>query len=263
MQIKVYVCFLIFLSFNSLFAQNEEDKSRLSDNFKHNVKNIDDFIDRFNNVKKISLRDSLNDTTHSSILVSLFDLQDQNLIQNKDSKDFVKFISSKKIYKLNYYDSLWYAIARCQYEYKGNDVIIDIYLKIEMDTNGGVKWVIQDFKSDFLKSQFNNQNEYINPVDNDLNFVKLGNLLSKGMISKNLIIKDAKYNNYNLYSYLISEKQLKFKYVMSTSYLFMQIPEWVFVLSYKERNDKNSGLLITYVKKMSNEEKNNFFNILF
>jgi hypothetical protein len=47
MQIKVYVCFLIFLSFNSLFAQNEEDKSRLSDNFKHNVKNIDDFIDRF------------------------------------------------------------------------------------------------------------------------------------------------------------------------------------------------------------------------
>jgi hypothetical protein len=263
MQIKVHVYFLVFLSFNSFFAQNEEEKLRLSNNFKHNVKNIDDFIDRFNNVKKISLRDSFNDTTHSSILVSLFDLQDQNLIQNKDSKDFVKFISSKKVYKLNYYDSLWYAIARCQYEYKGKDVVIDIYLKIEMDANGGVKWVIQDFKSDFLKSPFKNDSDYINPVDNDLNFVKLGSLLSKGAISRSLIVKDAKYNNYNLYSYLVSEKLLKFKHVINTSYWFMQIPEWGFVLSYKERNDKNSGLLITYVKKMSNEEKHNFFNILF
>jgi hypothetical protein len=263
MHIRISVLIVSCFFCNILLSQNQDNFQRLTSNFKHNVKNIDDFIDRFNNIKKISLRDSFNNTTHSSILVSLFDLQDQNLIQNKDSKEFVKFISSKKIYKLNYYDSLWYAIARCQYDYKGNDVIIDIYLKIEMDTNGGVKWVILDFKSDFLKCQFNNQNEYINPVDNDLNFVKLGNLLSKGIISKNLIIKDAKYNNYNLYSYLISEKQLKFKYVISTSYLFMQIPEWAFVLSSKDRNDKNSGLLITYVKKISNEEKNNFSNIFF
>ena len=263
MHIRKSLFIVCYLFYNILLSQNKDDIQRMSNNFKHNVKNIDDFIDRFNNIKKISLRDSFNDTTHSSILVSLFDLQDQNLIQNKDSKDFVKFISSKKLYKLNYYDSLWYAIARCQYEYKGNDIIIDIYLKIEIDTNGGVKWVIQDFKSDFLKSPFKNDNEYVNPVDNDLNFVKLGNLLSKGVISRSLIVKNNKYNNINLYSYLIQEKLLKFKYVLSTSYLIMQIPEWAFVLSYRERNEKNSGLLITHVKKMSNEEKNNFFNIFF
>jgi len=49
--------------------------------------------------------------------------------------------------------------------------------------------------------------------------------------------------------------QLKFKEINSVKFHFFQVKNWYFELSYFNRNDTNSGWLISNLKFVNDEEK--------
>lgn len=59
----------------------------------------------------------------------------------------------------------------------------------------------------------------------------------------------------SLFFYQMKKRKLKFKEINSVKFHFLQIKNWYFELSYFNRNNKNSGWLISNLIYIEDEQK--------
>jgi hypothetical protein len=270
--------FLIFISFSvchhRLFSQvisnNDNAKEK---HFVYEVKEIDEFFERFNDEKGSFIRGVYKahhvkfDIPRQRLIRSLFNYE--NML--KDSDMINKFVSdvtkkNKPIY-LDYYGDDWYAELTCKFKYNDASIVIPVIMKIEMTQNKGSKWMIVAVGSSALKSkivvtemaQSKVKSNIISPTSNGTNFVSLKRAFDdKENLSDYFESAYFKMSNVLEFYNAILNRDIEFLDVIKLKYHFLLAGGWIFTVEDFIREELNSGWLINHMEKVSSEEMDDY-----
>ncbi|MBO6117192.1 MAG: hypothetical protein J6P44_01470 [Bacteroidales bacterium] len=236
--------------------------------YRSKIKLVDEFMDRFN------FKDTLPNLSYNSAedslkhIISLFDMQ--TLFADKSKKEFDKALAFAEAVvqnnvKLNYEDSLWYAKLKCKGKLGGRAITFFLYLTVENRKEDMYKWVIASTEADeFTFAQSDPLSRaMIMPDDHETKFVSLKQIFKhdKSFITR-YASRKFKADPLTVFFTLVNSGQFTFDYVEETEFYFLQVPEYIFSISYYDREEKNSGWLIGEVKEISREERTELLNKL-
>jgi hypothetical protein len=274
--------FWIFISFsvcqNRLFSQvisnNDNAKEK---HFIYEVKQIDEFFERFNDEKGSFIRGVYKahhvkfNIDRQRLIRSLFNYENMS----KDSVMINKFVSDvtkkKKPIYLDYYGDDWYAELTCKFTYNSSFIVIPVIMKIEMTPNKGSKWMIVAVGSSNLKSkivvtemaQSKVKSNIISPTSNGTNFVSLKRAFDdKENLSDYFESVYMKRSNMLEFYNAILNRDIEFQDVIKLKYHFLLAGGWIFTVEDFIREELNSGWLINYMEKVSSIEMENYRNKL-
>ena len=266
---KILYNFLILFICLPVFAQNisfngfSEDETVL---YTMN-KQVGQFVRRFNMEedpygKRLAENDPKyhNRKLRQDILPIMFDTYNPRT-SGKLKQYFIDDVTNKEnpVY-LNFLDKNWYAEVSATFLANGDEVNIILYLTLE-EENLGSKWIISNVYYSYFPNLFPHtedsvhQQYFLHPQSHELDFMNLRRALEDpGHIELYAS------NNYtpdflSLFFYQMKKGQLKFKAINSVKFHFFQIENWYFELSYFNRNDTNSGWLISNLKFVNNQDK--------
>ncbi len=261
--IVIEILFLITIlkGFSQIFTPGFNENE-----LKIRVKQLSEFMSRFNyendfNGQKV---DTFNIETRKKYILSLFD---NKMFEESPCDSLLelvkKFITSvcQKEQFLKFTDHNWYSVAKCKANYKGEDKDLAIILKPEKVKEFEYKWVIFSVKAEFLtlNPQKENPGLMISPVDNELNFMDLHDVLKRNSTSViNYAKKDYKVDALTVLFSFIKSEQLKISPIEKVKYHFLQIPNWAFTVEHFEREEGNVGWLISSIRKMNDSQKANY-----
>jgi hypothetical protein len=244
--------------------QNSIQDSLYEQQLKLRVKQVDEFLARFNyeidhEGKKVENR--LDRERRKKQLVSLID---RNYWHKKDSlrrKNISNFMEqvcgdSSKIWLISLYDPNFYAKATCKVKYLGKDETLLLTLKIVRDAKQNVRWVIEAAQAPFLEIVPKDSTKSISPVNHELNFMQLAQITEQD--ASNIATytdQNFRANQLSILLYLIKNKQLKIEFVKDISFHFLQIPNYIFIVEHKERTVGNTGWLMTEILQANLHEK--------
>ncbi|HTB24121.1 MAG TPA: hypothetical protein VK711_02065 [Puia sp.] len=270
--------FLFFISFSvchhRLFSQvisnNENAKEK---HFVYEVKEIDEFFERFNDEKGSFIRGVYKahhvkfNIPRQLLIRSLFNYENMS----KDSVMTNKFVSDvtrkKKPIYLDYYGDDWYAELACKFRYNAATIVIPVIMKIEMTQNKGSKWMIVAVGSSNLKSriivtemaQSKVKTNIISPTSNGTNFVSLKRAFDdKENLSDYFESSYMKRSNMLEFYNAILNRDIDFLDVIKIKYHFLLAGSWIFTVEDFIREELNSGWLINHMEKVSPEGMDNY-----
>jgi len=231
------------------------------------TKQFNEFLDRFN-YKTTFTGEPVDSAFRSKIprdkmVNALFDLKDKRTDPaSKDySKDYVelknRFIGEVigKNLQVTRYSGKIIAEARSQVVYKGSPKRISVFLAQEVVNESRIKWVILDVKGEmfsFLKSD-TTFIRFIPPSSNETDFMNLKRALEDISYLQYYAGKDYEPDNLTLFFYLVNTGVLKFEYVDEVIYHITDLPGWCMKIREFNRNDLNSGWLISDLSENSLE----------
>jgi hypothetical protein len=279
---KTYILkFLIFISFSicqhRLFSQVYSNNDAKEKHFIYEVKEIDEFIERFNDDPGSFIR-SVYKAHHTK-----FNINRQRLIRSLfnyenmswDSVMMKKFISEvtnkKKPIYLDFYGDNWYAELTCKFKYNFSSIVIPIIMKIEMTQNKGSKWMIVAVGSSTLKSrivvtemaQSKIKTKFISPTSYGTNFVSLGRAFEdKENLSSYFQTFYFKRSHMLEFYNAILNHEIEFLDVIKIKYHFLLADKWIFTVENFPREALNSGWLINHIQRVSSFEMENYRNKL-
>lgn len=239
--------------------------------FLFEVKQIDEFFERFNDEKKSFLRQNIGryypnvTIDRIALLNTLFD----NTRVGSGSlykKQFVQAVSQHQPpYFLNFYDQGWYAEVGCVFLSSQRSISATVILRIDSDSTGGSRWVISAIRPDriprrpgkpVLQARMSTVH-FLSPMSHTTNFSGLyrafedrenmgcyiGSELTTDTVSVAFLQE------------FLTQKSIRFEYVKSVQYFFSQVPGWRFVVSAcaKEKSI-NTGWLITELVRSERTE---------
>jgi hypothetical protein len=269
--------FLIFISFSvchhRLFSQvisnNDNAKEK---HFVYEVKEIDEFFERFNDEKGSFIRGVYKahhvkfNIPRRRLIWSLFNYENMA----KDSVIINQFVSdvtkSKKPIYLDYYGD-WYAELTCKFKYKTAFIEIPVIMKIEMTQNKGSKWMIVAVGTSALKSkivvtemtQSKIKTNIISPTSNGTNFVSLKRVFDDKENLSDYFESAYIYDSNMLEFYnAILNGDIDFLDVVRIKYHFLLAGRWIFTVEDFIREELNSGWLINHMEKVSSVEMDNY-----
>jgi hypothetical protein len=270
--------FLIFISFSvchhRLFSQvisnNDNAKEK---HFAYEVKEIDEFFERFNDEKGSFIRGVYKahhvkfNIPRQRLIRSLFNYENMS----KDSLMINKFVSDvtkkKKPIYLDYYGDDWYAELTCKFRYNASSIVIPLIVKLEMTQNKGSKWMIVAVGVSSLKSkivvteltQSKVKTNIISPTSNGTNFVSLKRAFDdKENLSDYFESTDMKRSNMLEFYNAILNGDIDFLDVIKIKYHFLLAGRWIFTVEDFIRENLNSGWLINHLEKVSSAETDNY-----
>jgi len=258
--------FLLFftLFYATLYAQTEDVSGE--ENFAYQVKQVDEFIERFNNsdfsfIKQyLKNKYNIEDVSRSELIKSLFNHADTTWIK----EDVVQFLADVTDNKyppyLDFYDDNWYAELNCMGTYKGKKEGFTLILQVEtVEATGGAKWVVVGVSADFLNlPQSKDYRKALNPASYGTDFMGLIDALADTANYQNYISSSAQPSQLLLFFNELYEKNLTFKQVNDITYHFLQIDNWIFQVRDFKRDTKNSGWLISSLLKVNDEQKQQY-----
>jgi len=162
---------------------------------------------------------------------------------------------------LNFLDKNWYAEVSTTYIADGAEVNIILYLTLEKE-NLGSKWVISNVWYSYFPSLFpeidsaRQARYFLHPMSHELDFMNLHKALDRPDRVQYYASKNYQPDYLTLFFYQSKMGKLKFKEINNVKFHFFQIPGWYFELSYFNRDDKNSGWLISNLIYVNDQEKN-------
>ncbi|PLX04212.1 MAG: hypothetical protein C0595_04390, partial [Marinilabiliales bacterium] len=151
---------------------------------------------------------------------------------------------------LNFLDKNWYAEVSATFLADGEEVSLIIYLRLQ-EENLGSKWIISNvyysyFPHLFPKADTLEKAKYfLHPQSHELDFMNLHKALDNPKHIEYYASNDYRPDYLTLFFYQMKKGNLKFKEINSVKFHFLQIKNWYFELSYFNRNDNNSGWLIS------------------
>lgn len=230
-------------------------------------KQVGQFVKRFNMEedqygKVLSLNDERyrNNDLRKQLLPGMFDKYNPRTsgklkqffmddVTNEDSSVFLKFL-----------DKNWYAEVSTTYIADGAEVNIILYLVLEKE-NLGSKWVISNVWYSYFPSLFPEVDSaeqakyFLHPMSHELDFMNLHKALDRPDHIQNYASHYYRPDFLTLFFYQTKTGSLKFKQINDVKFHFFQIPDWYFELSYFNRNDSNSGWLISNLIYVNDKEK--------
>ncbi len=269
---------LIFISFSichhRLFSQVISNNNNAKEkHFVYEVKEIDEFFERFNDEKGSFIRGVYKahhvkfDIPRERLIRSLFNYE----IMSKDSVMINQFVSDitkkKKPIYLDYYGDDWYAELTCKFKYNDATIEIPVVMKIEMTQNKGSKWMIvavepSDLKSKIIVTEMTQskvKTNIISPTSNGTNFVSLKRAFDdKENLSDYFESTYMKRPNMLEFYNAILNRDIDFLDVIKLKYHFLMAGGWIFTVEDFIREELNSGWLINHLEKVSSVEMDNY-----
>lgn len=232
-------------------------------NFLVRTKQFNEFVDRFN--YKTDFNGNHIDSGFMSkfprdkMIHSLFDLKDPRIEQNTknwsksyfDKKtEFINEVIHKNLLIHKYSDKI-IAEAKSRIIYRGTPKTISIFLTQEIVGNDRVKWVIMNVRGEFLN--FNKSDtsyiRFIQPSSNETDFMNLKRAFEDIDHLKDYASRDYEPDNLSIFLYMINSGLVRFEYVDEVVYHIIDIPGWCIKVKELNRNEMNSGWLITDITK--------------
>jgi hypothetical protein len=238
------------------------------------VKQLDQFIKRFNNEENIftgnvktiaeiseERKNALSyQTERKKILLTLFNLKDTSLLSNS-TVDFINFVGDDTNHiAISYYDADWFATVNCTMTYKGKNQNITLTLKNEGNYRNGFKWILAGVNADFINIAASRKDttKFISPMNHELGFMDLHSAFTD---SKNIIDYTSKTfypDNLSVFLFLVKSGEIKYIQVNAIKYHFLQVKNWRFTVEYFNRPDNNAGWLISSLVNCSDSDKMNY-----
>lgn len=250
--------FILSLS-SRLNAQLVSNDSYIQDKLNYSVKQLSQFIDRFNFNDTLVPKININPSKKLNIL-SLFNSEDSAFENNSSTIDFINQITKDSINtEINFTDSNWYAIAKGVFLYQGKEVNINVTLQVNGNKTKGYKWAMVGVSSNIfsVKEKRDSSFYFINPMNHEIGFTEL----SKALREKERIFECSNKNEIDFLSiflFMIKNGDIKLKQISKVEFVFLQIPNWTFRVDNFNRLEYNSGWLITKLVHQTNTQKQDF-----
>lgn len=248
-----------------------------NDNFAFKVKQIDEFIERFNNAQSTLIKDyvrehySVDSLSRAALIISLFNQEDTTWDEAK-VRAFVDDVTQETSRRetsrretspenssslLDFYDGGWYAELDCLGQYRGKTEHFTLVLSLEVLPQGrGSKWVINGVEADFLGLGYDtDRSRTLNPASHDTDFMNLIVALQDTVNFRNYLSARAQPSQLLLFLDELCEGHLVFKNVQEITYHFLQIDNWIFKVRDFNRNNANSGWLISELMQVTDAQK--------
>ena len=226
-------------------------------NYRISVKQVEEFMKRFNLEQTNELFEAENDSLKRRVL-NMTGLLNFELIKSRSDevREFVMAMLDNKV-KLAFTDTTWNAVATCEAIYQGKPTRIVLLLGTEHIKETMYKWVIKDATGDILKlkPQKSNPGLKIMPTDNEVNFMSLGHITT--VEAKNILnykAKNSEVNELSVFLALVSQGLLKIQHVTELEYQFHVPHLYDFTVKQFRREALNSGWLISDFNKIDENE---------
>ena len=256
--------------FSQVYSINDGTRDK---HFIYEVKEIDEFFERFNDDPGSFLRGVYKahqtkfNISRQRLIRSLFNYENTSW----DSSAMNKFISEvtnrKKPVYLDFYGNNWYAELTCRFNYNSSSIEIPIIMKIEMTRNKGSKWMIVAVGSSFLKSkvvvtemaQSKIKTKYLSPTSHGTNFVSLKRAFEdKENLSSYFESFYFKRSHMLEFYNAVLNHEIEFMDVIKIKYHFLVAGKWIFTVENFSREALNSGWLINQLQRVSSVEMENY-----
>ncbi|NQU35640.1 MAG: hypothetical protein HQ521_20630 [Bacteroidetes bacterium] len=196
------------------------------------------------------------------ILPGMFDNYNPRTSGNL-KKYFINDVTNEKVpVYLNFLDNNWYAEVSATFMIKGREESLILFLTLE-EENLGSKWILsnvyfRNFSLLFPKVDSTEQTKhFLHPQSHELDFMNLHKALENSGYVELYASTNYQPDYLTLFFYMMKTNQLKFKKIDSVKFHFFQINNWYFELSFFDRDDINSGWLISnlvYVNETDKQE---------
>lgn len=161
---------------------------------------------------------------------------------------------------LNFLDKNWYAEVSASFLNEGTEVNLILFLTLEKEGLGS-KWIISNVYDNDLHQLFPQESEsghlkyFLHPLSHEIDFMNLHKALDDPRHIEYYASTEYRPDYLTLFFYMMKTGTLRFEHINSVKFHFFQIKNWYFELSYFNRNNTNSGWLISNLKYLSKEEK--------
>ncbi|HKR06318.1 MAG TPA: hypothetical protein VJY62_16905 [Bacteroidia bacterium] len=216
--------------------------------------------------------------TRKKLILSLFDHKSAEINLSELDTFILQATDSIHPEFLKYRDIDWYAELRCKVFHKGKLKKLTLILKVEKSDQNAFRWSVVSAKADFLNYNYSkadsiyfkqlnekfNKDSYFNPlyflspVCHGLDFMNIDNVfINKGHVN-DYIYKGPYSIELSRLILQIQKSEIKFVQVNSVRYHLLQINGWILTVDNFERNEKNSGWLISRLFKASSSQKSDY-----
>ena len=256
----------LFLSFGTLFAQFPSQITKNEElNFALEVKQIDEFIERFNYQENTLLLEYVaenypgKDLDRVSLLRSLFNQTNVDWDSALVEKFVKQMTNPLRPEVIDFMEDNWYAAVECSVIFKGKVHTPTLILQIQQERDLSSKWIIRAVDADFLHfPPKSNPEHFLNPISHSTDFMGL----SKAMRNKGHL-PDYAYGDFqpdllSVYLYEVMRGNIQFIQVNTITYHFLQVEGWIFQVRRHLRNSRNSGWLIDKLIVADRVYKNNY-----
>lgn len=234
--------------------------------FQYRVKQLDEFMSRFNGEESVNIQvtDSLK---YPLNLLYLFN--NELFTANRDSmqRQANAFIQTVIKYRssLHYEDADWFAEVGCHCMYKNKKDTLTLFLKPEKIEEFQYRWVIIGAKGKLLRLTPANRNRGLDilPNNHEVAFRALSKIAQLG--SNNILnYAERDYQPHELSAFyaLVYADALKIETTGNITYHFLKVPGYVFCVNRFNRKGNNTGWLISRLIPMNEQEKQNYYNQL-
>lgn len=225
------------------------------ENFEYNIKQIDEFILRFN-LKELLIQPDQSAQYERDNRMLLFD-KNYYLANEETLTEFLSIVE-KEHTTLSFYDSTWYAIAECNVTFQGKKDRITLFLRTEQVKDDIYKWSIMDARGSILELTPKTKSDKLHllPTDNEVNFIALQSVTTTN--APNITLYDVKSHandRLSVFNSLVYYKLLKIDNVQELTYCFTQVNGYKFYVKDFVREAKNAGWLIYEVKKVGKKDE--------
>lgn len=265
-----WVC-LLFLVFDRLsgqvFINNAGARER---HFAAEVKQIDEFFERFNDVPNSFLRKEYElyhkkfNLTRAQLVRSLFNYETHSWDSTQIDEFVGTVINVDKPLLLDFYGKGWFAEVNCKFEYNATVIEIPIILRIEADADKRSKWMIAAVKHNAIRQEVQvtavedsmKKNKFINPASHANGFIELARVFEdKAHLSDYFERGFFKRTNSLGFYHALLKNQIRFIAVKDIRYHYLQVDQWIFIVENFQRDSLNSGWLINHLKSATESEK--------
>jgi hypothetical protein len=190
----------------------------------------------------------------------LFDNANPALTQDKKFVFIEETLNKKSPALLDFYAKGWFAEASCTFMYKKEKANLILYLKIEKQRDG-YKWVISNVYFSKFESWFTHLNDtvnlkyFIHPMSHELDFMNLHKAFREPDKLDYYFEKGYRPDMTALFVMEMKNGNLSFVSVDNLKFHIFQVPNWYVELSYFNRNEMNSGWLISNLLRVTDKEK--------
>jgi hypothetical protein len=243
----------------------------------YECKTVEDFMFRFNNDSMSSLNQSMvyynmgKKLTRPESFKLCFKMDSKHNVETQVYKDFANYVLQNNI-KLQFEDSLWYARAFCTFDFQGKEIKIPLLLQLYRISEMRSKWmivdvgnhpVLQNASKDTILKVKRSLKRGISANSYAMNFLDLKQILTSTTKESSAFSKEFLEQEKGIqFLNLIKTEQLSFEYAGSMTFYFAQIPGYFFVVDNFQEDSLNSGWLINYIWKKTEEEKKAYLKIL-
>lgn len=252
------------------------DWEQRAENWEYRVKNIEFFIDRFNNQPEgsgSSHAANPKDTAacmafmkeRDSKMFSLFDrgkLNKNDAAMKQRINAFFREINSPYQPRfIRFEDTYWYAELTMIARSGGQSRQLRCIMQVVHLGQGVLGWAIKSVHSSDLQmdERFRGNELYFPPSVNGTDFMNV-----------RLALNDAAWVNERMgklvgksrWLEMISEGKLKIDQIGKITYHFLQLDGWIMTVNYVNRESKNSGWLLDVPQQATNQQKVEYLKVL-